>query len=90
MDSAEIKSEYLNGIYGDIADLLGVEAALKVHKFYRGQNVSFPVEFYKKTYIFEKIVSEYDGSNVKQLATKYGYSEKWIRKIIKESKNQLD
>lgn len=90
MDSAEIKSEYLNGIYGDIADLLGVEAALKVHKFYRGQNVSFPVEFYKKTYIFEKIVSEYDGSNVKQLATKYGYSEKWIRKIIKESKNQPD
>jgi len=29
-------------------------------------------------------VAEYDGKNIRQLATKYGYSEKWIRKMIKE------
>ena len=85
MDSNDIKSEFLNGIYGDLADILGVEAALKVHKYYRGQAVSFPVELYKKSYISAKIVKEYDGSNIKQLATKFGYSEKWIRKIIKEA-----
>ncbi len=81
----EIKSEYLNGVYGDLAEILGVEAALRVHKYYRGQTVSFPVELYKKSYISSKIAGEYDGSNVKQLATKFGYSEKWIRKIIKEN-----
>ena len=31
------------------------------------------------------IVQEYDGTNVKKLAVKYGYSEKTIRRIIRES-----
>lgn len=28
------------------------------------------------------------GHNVKQLAAKYGYSEKWIRKMINNNKNK--
>ena len=45
----------------------------------------FPVELFNRKYISNQIVSEYDGHNIKQLATKYGYTEKWIRKIIKEN-----
>lgn len=31
MDSKDIKSEYLNGVYNEISVLLGIEAALTLH-----------------------------------------------------------
>ena len=84
MDSKDIESEYLNGVYNEIANLLGVDCALVLHSEFRGQQINFPVNFFTSEFIGEQVINEYDGHNVKQLATKYGYSEKWIRKMIKE------
>lgn len=84
MDPSKLKCEYLNGAYNDIANLLGMDAALKLHAAYRGQQITFPVQLFTKEFIAAQIVNEYDGYNVKQLATKFGYSEKWIRKILKD------
>lgn len=84
MDPSKLKCEYLNGAYNDIANLLGMDAALKLHAAYRGQQITFPVHLFTKEFIAAQIVNEYDGYNVKQLATKFGYSEKWIRKILKD------
>lgn len=88
MDPKEIESEYLNGVYNEIATLLGVEAALVLHSTFRGQQINFPVNFFTGEFIGEQIKKEYDGHNVKQLATKYGYSEKWVRKLVKEKKEK--
>ena len=84
MDLSNIRCEYLNGAYNDFANLLGIDAVLKIHSAYRGQQITFPVELFSKEFIALQIVNEYDGYNVKQLATKFGYSEKWIRKILKD------
>ena len=84
MDLSEIKCENLNSIYNELADLLGIDAVLKIHSAYRGQLITFPVELFSKEFIVWQIVNEYNGYNVKQLATKFGYSEKWIRKILKD------
>ena len=84
MDLSKIKCEYLNGVYNDLANILGIDAVLKIHSAYRGQQITFPVELFSKEFIALQIVNEYDGYNVKQLATKFGYSEKWIRKILKD------
>lgn len=84
MDPKEIESEYLNGVYNEIANALGIEAAVKLYSTYRGQQITFPVNLFTSEFIASRIVAEYDGKNVRQLATKYGYSEKWIRKMIKE------
>ncbi len=84
MDPSKLKCEYLNGAYNDIANLLGMDAALKLHAAYRGQQITFPVHLFTKEFIAAQIINEYDGYNVKQLATKFGYSEKWIRKILKD------
>lgn len=81
MDLNKVKCEHLNGSYKDLANLLGVDAVLKIHSAYRGQQITFPVELFSKEFIALQIVNEYNGHNVKQLATKFGYSEKWIRKI---------
>ena len=79
----QAEKEFLNGIYKELADLIGEEHARKIYEEYRGQQITFPVEFYNKQYIYNQIIAEYDGTNLKQLATKYGYSERTIRRIIK-------
>ena len=84
MDSSKIKGEYLNGAYNELANLLGIEAVLKIYNTYRGQQLTLPVQLFSKDFIIRQIVEEYDGYNIKQLATKFGYSEKWIRKILKD------
>ena len=84
MDVSNIKCEYLNGAYSELANLLGIEAVLKIHSAYRGQQITFPVQLFSKEFLKKQIVDEYYGYNIKQLATKYGYSEKWVRQILKE------
>ena len=88
MDPTDIECEYLNGVYAEIANLLGVEAALTMHTAFRGQQLNFPVNFFTSDFIREQVLREYDGGNVKQLATKYGYSEKWVRNIINGEKRE--
>ena len=38
--NGEIKGEWLNGIYNELADLLGMDAAMEIHSAYRGQQVN--------------------------------------------------
>ena len=82
----KLKASQLNGAYAEIAAVLDVESAITLHRHYRGTQITFPVELLSREYIFEQINSEYDGTNIRELATKYGYTEKWIRKIVKDSK----
>lgn len=84
LDNSNIKCEYLNGVYSELASIVGIETVLKIHSNYRGTQVFFPVELFSKEFIASQIINEYDGYNIKQLATKYGYTEKWIRKILKD------
>lgn len=86
MDPKNIESEYLNGVYNEIANLLGVEAAIVLHSAFRGQQINFSVNFFTSEFIGKQVIKEYDGHNIKQLATTYGYSEKWIRNIINGEK----
>lgn len=88
MDPKNIESEYLNGVYNEIANLLGVEGALVLHSAFRGQQINFPVNFFTSEFICAQVIKEYDGHNVKHLATKYGYSEKWIRKMINKNEKE--
>lgn len=89
MDPKNIESEYLNGVYNEIANLLGVEVAIVLHSAFRGQQVNFPVNFFTSEFIREQVLKEYNGHNIKQLATKYGYSEKWIRTMIYNEKRKI-
>ena len=84
MDPKIIKSEYLNSAYSELANLIGIDAVLKIHSTYRGQQIFFPVDLFSRDFIKKQIIEEYDGYNVKQLALKYGYTEKWIKKILKD------
>ena len=78
----KISREQFSGIYQDFFDVLGLELTVKIHENYKGLQVTFPTRLYAKEYIIKLLKEEYTGSNLKDLARKYGYSERWVRKLI--------
>ncbi|MBQ3151619.1 MAG: Mor transcription activator family protein [Clostridia bacterium] len=76
----------LNEVYRDIADEIGLENALVIYNMFHGTQISFPNRLFSKEHIHEAILNEYNGSNVSQLAQKYNYSERSIRRILKSKK----
>ena len=85
MSMAKSDAELLNAVYKEIGEKMGLDAAMEIYQMFKGQQISFPVRFFNPKIIRQSIIQEYDGSNVRMLAIKYGYSEKTIRRIIKES-----
>ena len=84
MQMAETDTELLNNVYKEISEKLGVDAAMEIYRMFKGQQINFPVRFFNPARIQRIIIEEYDGTNIRTLATKYNYSEKTIRRIIKE------
>ena len=82
---AETDSELLNSVYKEISEKLGLDTAMTIYQMFKGQQICFPTRFFNPAMIHQAIIQEYDGTNVRMLAIKYSYSEKSIRRIIKES-----
>ena len=85
MHMAENDPELLNTVYKEISEKLGMNTAMSIYQMFKGQQISFPTRFCNPAMIQQAIIQEYDGTNVRLLAIKYNYSEKTIRRIIKES-----
>ena len=81
----EKERELYNDIYKEMAEIIGLEATLKVYLRFKGQQVSFPVRLYNPHLIQQNVIKEWDGTNIAELAQKYDYSEKTIRRMIKDS-----
>lgn len=81
--------ELLNTIYREIADNLGMDVAMEIYRMFKGQQITFPVRFLNPTRIQQIIIQEYDGTNIRSLATKYNYSEKTVRRIIRDSVEEI-
>lgn len=81
----ENDSELLNTVYREISERLGMNAAMTIYEMFKGQQISFPTRFFDSSMIHQAIIQEYDGTNIRVLAVKYNYSEKTIRRIIKEN-----
>ncbi len=77
--------ELLNAVYKEISEKLGMDTAMSIYQMFKGQQISFPVRFFNPEKIQQIIVREYDGTNIRTLAIKYNYSEKTVRRIIKDS-----
>lgn len=86
---AKTDNELLNHVYREISEALGTDAAIEIYRLFKGQQITFPVRFFNPQCIRQKILEEYNGTNIGSLAKKYDYSEKSIRRIIKESSKNL-
>lgn len=85
VDTMKKEIELYNDIYKEISEILGLEATLKIYLRFKGQQISFPVRLYNPHLIQQNVIKEYDGTNIAELAQKYDYSEKTIRRMIKDS-----
>lgn len=81
----EYDTNLFHKVYKEISEKLGIEAALTIHQMFKGTQVNFPVKFFDTKCVKEMIIQEYDGDNLQMLARKYDYSEKSVRRIIKDS-----
>ena len=82
---AENDPELLNAVYKEISEKLGMDTAMEIYRMFKGQQISFPMRFFNPARIQKCILQEYNGTNLKTLAIKYGYSEKTVRRIIRDS-----
>lgn len=68
------KAQDYNGIYSDMVEVLGEEMTHKIYQYYRGQQVSFPMRLYSKTYTEKYLKQHYNAINVQnyfQLISSY-------------------
>lgn len=85
VEALEKERELYNAVYKEISEIIGLESTLKLYLRFKGQQVTFPVRLYNPHLIQQNVIKEYDGSNIRELARKYDYSEKTIRRMIKDS-----
>lgn len=81
----EKETDLYNAVYKEISELIGHEATIKLYVRFKGQQVTFPVRLYSPLQIQRSVVKEFNGSNITQLAQKYDYSERTIRRMIRDS-----
>ena len=80
-----VDKQLFNSVYKDIAEAFGMDVAIQFYQMYKGMQISFPTRLFNPDYVRTQIPIEYDGTNIKQLPKKYGYSEKTVRRMIKEN-----
>lgn len=72
-----------NSVYKELVEFVGIDAALKIYMRFKGQQITFPVRLYNPDVIKQSVINEYNGENIHELAKKYDYSERSIRRMIK-------
>ncbi|MBU5479678.1 Mor transcription activator family protein [Blautia sp. MSJ-19] len=73
-------------IYEEIAKTIGEEQTIKLYENFRGQQITFPRRIYSIEYVSRYVKDNYNGSNARELARKFDYSERRIREFIKQNK----
>ena len=88
----EINPEELPPAYRDLSKLIGIENTFVVAKHYQGTGLYLPkLDGVLADLRNKKIKREFNGGNYKELAIKYGLTERWVREIVgvNECDNQI-
>lgn len=90
VNDVEKESELYNTVYKEISEIVGLDATLKIYLRFKGQQVNFPVRLYNPHLIQQNVIKEFDGTNITELAQKYDYSERTIRRMIRDSVEETE
>ena len=71
--------------YRQVCRAIGIEAAIKLSQAFGGAQLQIPKipDAIRRKQIYARVRVEYDGTNLAALARKYGYTQRWIREILK-------
>lgn len=81
----------LNGVYETMSAIIGFDNVLKLYDNFHGNQVNFPTRLFSKEFVLREALRLYDGTSesINVIATKYSYSERTIRKLLKQQLNSL-
>lgn len=81
----------LNGVYETMSELIGFDNVLILYENFRGSQVNFPTRLFSKEFVLQEALRLYDGTSksINIVAVKCGYSERTIRKLLKEHFDSL-
>lgn len=78
-----VELEHLEGEQRQIAEAIGIEAYRRLVRKYAGTMMYVQtVDTVTRKVRDNMIREEYNGYNIRELATKYGISEQWVRAIV--------
>jgi len=78
-------SGQFNGIYEELALLVGIDTVIKIYDAFKGQQITLPKRLFSQEFVTEQILKCCtDTQTIKAMALKYGYTERWIRSILKK------
>ena len=70
-------------VYCEMAELVGIENTYKIYEHFKGQQMNFPQRIYSIQYVEKYVKENYDGTNLREFAKKFNYSERRIRQLLK-------
>lgn len=81
-----INSTTLNGVYETMSEIIGFDNVVKLYENFRGSQINFPTRLFSKEFVLQEALKSYDGTSesINLIATKYSYSERTIRKLLKQ------
>ncbi|MEG0292844.1 hypothetical protein [Enterococcus sp.] len=92
----ERKIEGLNGIYKQIAQLTSVDDCLVIYKNFKGLTINFPIKLIDSEYVKKYLERElqkgkhFSKEEIQQLAIAFDYSERQLRRFLREAKEAKD
>ena len=82
----------LNGVYEIMSELIGFDNTVKIYKHFAGSQINFPTKLFSKEFVLQEAIKIYDGTStsINKIATKYNYSERTVRKLLKNNIDNND
>ena len=77
-----MEADNLMGIYREIARSTSVETAVEMYELFKGQQIIFPQKLYNREFMIAYIKENFNGHNIRELSRMFGYSDRWIRRLI--------
>ena len=80
--------EKFSGVYRELSEILGDAATMKIWKRFAGLNITFPQKLYSKEFRKDFIRNNMDEMKPSELARTLGLTERRIRQIIIEIRQE--
>lgn len=80
-----LQATELQNLHRSIADVVGVDGLIRLCEHFGGSSIYIPQkrELLRQK-IYQMIYREYDGSNIRELAVKYGVSEATVYNVVRD------
>ena len=82
----KIEKGDFRGIYAEMSEILWEEIVRIIHKYYKGQQINFPMKLHSNEYLEKYIIENYGRKEVREMSRELGYSDKWVKRLIKKLK----